>query len=143
MREIAAELGVTAAGVKKMLDRTAARLEAEIVSNIGRYRAEQHERLEHLYSQAMNQWERSKKAGASYTKVSGRVHVSKEGDVIELPDQVTKRLDGRLGDPRYLAQATAALEAQRALWGMNAKKEDDAGSECVVKAIIGVDMEKL
>jgi hypothetical protein len=142
MRRIAAELGVTAPGVKKMLDRAAARLEAEIAENIGLYKAEQHQRLEHLYAQAMQEWERSRKAFRGCARVSGRVHVSRDGVKTSLPDLVTKRVDQRLGDPRYLAQATAALEAQRALWGLNAAR-DDGGPECAVKAVIGVDLELL
>lgn len=55
--------------------------------------------------------------------VGGRAHVTRDGDLVELPDQVTRTRKGQTGNPALLMAGLQALSDVRRLLGYNAPEE--------------------
>lgn len=110
--------------VSKILLRVRTRLAADFKDRAEEIKAEQTARLEYLYSEAAEQWERSCEDRVCQTIRGGRVHFGDDGPA-PLPDEVTTAREGQSGNPALLNQARGALADIRAIWGLDAPKKQD------------------
>lgn len=113
-REIAAELGVTQGAVSKAIKRVEESLKSDFAQFRLRERTHQLARLDHLYAEAMDAYEKSK---AARTARSQRTITGPAGTTQTI-NQVN--IEDAYGDPRFLAQALKALEDKRKLLGLDA-----------------------
>lgn len=65
--------------------------------------------LMHLFQQAMEEWEQSKRSAVKRTKKTGGMYGGEDSESEE----------GQCGDPRYLDQARQCLADIRKIWGAN------------------------
>jgi hypothetical protein len=112
--EIATELAVSQAAVSKILRRVEERHLRELAGLVGRQKARQALRLEHIYAQVMHAWEDSK---ADVTRRRQRQTQPASGGGQHVAELVS---ENRHGDPRYLAEARGALRDLRTLFGLDA-----------------------
>ena len=112
--QIAATLGISQPAVSKMQRRIEERLLADRAHQIDRQRARQTLQLTYLYGQALNAWHASQQ-----DSLRKRQRKSDGGDrgATTFAEMVS---ENRHGDPRYLAEARAALKDLRAVWGFDA-----------------------
>lgn len=111
--QVAEALGITQAGVSKILKRADERFFREREQEIRRLKAQQTRQLLHVWSELMKAWHASQR---------------------DLPTKRQRRTDGahggastmaeivsqpRHGDPRYLVAALQALADIRKLWGLD------------------------
>jgi predicted transcriptional regulator len=115
-REIAAELGVTQGAVAKMLRRVEARYFKQQSKRVEHIKTKQSFQLEHLGSEAVAAWERSKRPGKKI-----RRKVGADGEVT-----VTEVIE-RDGDPRFLSIAIETLAEERKVWNIGAEAEGATG----------------
>lgn len=115
-QRIADELGITQAAVSKILKRMSDRFLAQHTDMVGRQKAQQTIQLEYIADEAMQAWERSKEAAKAVTQ---RAKESEDGSGSS-DKQVTTQVKDQDGNPTYLAQAMAALDRLRKLWGTDA-----------------------
>ena len=76
------------------------------------------------------------------TVTGGRATVSREGDLVPLPDQIVQQRREQTGNAALLGKAMEALSAIRAIWGLDAPKRQDvttAGEP--MKAYVGIDLD--
>jgi DNA-binding MarR family transcriptional regulator len=115
--EIAAELGVTQAAVSKILNRIETRVLKDRIALVERQRTRQTLRLEHLYSEGMRAWERSK-SDSTRRRQRKLQDGRKQGPTIaELV------VESEHGNPQFLEVARKALADLRRLWGINAPED--------------------
>ena len=139
---IADELGVSRSTVCRMLRQVNDRLAAEFREQLEALRVEQTEQHMAIAEQALAAWQRSLQATETTTVTGGRAAVSREGDLLALPDQVVQQRREQTGNAAMLGKALKALEAIRAIWGLNAPKRQDvttAGEP--MKAYVGIDLD--
>jgi len=98
--EIARVLGVNQGTVSRTLRAARKAWLASITDRLARAKVEELARLDRLEREALDAWERSKQNAEVLTaKVKGR------GDT-----ETSKRSEGQVGDPRFLAEARACVE---------------------------------
>jgi DNA-binding MarR family transcriptional regulator len=107
---IAKELGVERSTVTKMLQRIGKRYSEKLEAEVKRIRAEHTLQLEHMADEAMQAWSASKQPA----KDAKRRKTASRGEVEE------SRVQTQNADPRFLAEARAALADIRDIWGADA-----------------------
>lgn len=117
--QIAADLGITQAAVCKLLQRIETRLLRELAETVGRQKARQALRLEHLFAEAMRAWHESK---ADSTRRRQRKTQNGHGPGATVAELV---VENQHGDPRYLDEARKALADARKLLGLDAPQQVD------------------
>lgn len=132
-QRIADELGITQQSVCDMLSRIEKRLAAEFREQAEEIKARQTEQLMMVYASAWEQWQRSCQDAERETVVTGRAKATEAG-LIELPDQVTRTVEGQSGNPALLEKAMKALSDIRAIWGAEAPVKSEQVVEHTVKA---------
>jgi DNA-binding transcriptional MocR family regulator len=125
---IAAELKVDQGTISRVLRRLEARALREIGKKVERVKARQTEQLEFIASEAMGEWERSKKD-------TERIHTvertTKNPDGTTTTTTTDETVEGRTGDSTLLEQARGALKDIRAIWGLDAPKKIEAEVQAV------------
>jgi DNA-binding MarR family transcriptional regulator len=107
---IAKELGVERSTVTKMLKRINKRYSDKLEDEVKRIRAEHTLHLEHMADEAMQAWLASKQPA----KDARRRKTVRRGEEEE------NRVQTQNADPRFLAEARAALADIRDIWGADA-----------------------
>jgi len=93
----------------------------EMVSqSIGEYKAAQYQKVEHLYAEVMEAWERSKREGQT---MSGAVNAT--GETTGTRSVTRTRRDG---DPRWIEAAIKLLERQAKIVGIDAPLKLEAST---------------
>ena len=121
---IADELGLTQQSVSRILARVNKRSLKELTRRVELLKAEQHARLDHLYSEAMAGWERTK---LPVLEVSTRERVRTDGETTHTDRTKTQYVASQVGDVRFLQEARALLKAQCELWGIG--REEPGATE--------------
>ncbi len=127
-QRIANELGITQQAVQAILKRLDMRFLAKADELIAEQKAAQTSQLQYIADEAMQAWERSKLDAVTQVTVSGRAHVTKDGDMVDMPDEIKITRQGQSGDPRLLDQARGALADIRKVWGIDAPEKKDITS---------------
>jgi hypothetical protein len=117
--QIAADLGITQAAVCKLLKRIETRHLRELAETVGRQRARQALRLEHLYAEVMRAWDASK---ADSTRRRQRQTQRGDGPGATVAELV---VENQHGDPRYVDEARKLLADYRKLLGLDAPQRVD------------------
>jgi AraC-like DNA-binding protein len=117
--QIAAELGISQAGVSKLLKRIELRILRELTETVERQKARHTLRLEHLFAESMRAWIDSK---ADSTRRRQRKTQPGTGTGATIAEIVT---ENQYGDPRYLEEARKALADHRKIWGLDAPQKVD------------------
>ena len=117
--QIAADLHVSQPGVSKLLGRVEQRVLQELNTVVGRQKARQTLRLEHLYNEAMRAWDRSKADTTRRRQRKTQGGANGDATMAELV------VEDEHGDPRYLEQARRALTDMTKLWGLDAPQKID------------------
>lgn len=137
---IAKELGVERSAVTKMLKRISRRYSDKLEEEVKRIRAEHTLHLEHMADEAMQAWVSSKQPA----KDARRRKTARRGEEEE------NRVQTQNADPRFLAEARAALADIRDIWGADAptkvaattpdgKQPDDSDiKERLVSRLLGI-----
>jgi len=116
---IALELGITQAGVSKMLLRLNKRYLEQITEQIDAYKAEQVAQLSHIADEAMQSWQQSKQPEKAVSQVKatgkGRGAFGKGDD-----GRVTTQVKEKSGDPRFLSAAMTAMADIRKILALDA-----------------------
>ena len=111
--QMAASLGITQAGVSKIVRRIEERLLADVAYKVERQRARQTLQLSFLYAEAMGGWRASQQdAIRRRQRQSGEI-----GTGANVAELVT---ENQHGDPRYLEVARKTLADLRIVWGVDA-----------------------
>ena len=140
-QDIAQELGVSQETVSRMLHRVAERLNKAFLQEISCMRAEQTEQLTQIARTAYEAYEKC------------RQELPEETPSDPMPDALPVAADesnppaprrrANLG-AAYLKVALRALADLRALWGLEAAKKADIRAQIpAVKALIGIDIERM
>src|SRR5262245_15935305 len=112
-QETAAELGMSQAGVSKLLKRVETRLLREMTEALERQKVQQTLQLKHQYAEAVGAWEASKadrtRKRQRKTQGDGRGQATTVAEVV---------VQNQHGDPRYLEAARRSLADLRKLWGL-------------------------
>jgi hypothetical protein len=117
---IAEDLGISQPAVSKIQKRIELRMLREFTGTVERQRVRHSLRLEHLYTEALQAWERSK---ADLTRRRQRkADGGSTGAGATVAEIV---IENQHGDPRYLDEARKALADQRKLWGLDAPQKVD------------------
>lgn len=127
---IARALDLTQSGVSGIIRRVEKRYEELVVASVGEMKARQARILERIADEAMDAWGRSQKSAQKVVKEEGTVPTKggEEGTI----DITKTSVERRDGDPRFLAEARAALADLRDIYGLNApKKPEDNGDRGV------------
>ena len=125
-QRIAEEIGLSPSGVSRLLARIERRELRRMSKHVERVKVVQYYTLEHISSEALEAWERSKtprkRAGSKRSGGSG------EGIAGDLVDEVlTSEVIERDGDVSYLYCAMQSLANVRSLWGLDvAPAQQDA-----------------
>jgi predicted transcriptional regulator len=117
---IATDLGISQAAVSKILKRVEERALRELSGVVQRQKARQALRLEHIYSESMRAWERSK---AESTRRRQRKTQPGQGGSGSTVAEIT--VEAQHGDPRFLDEARRALADLNKLWGLDAPQRVD------------------
>jgi hypothetical protein len=110
--------------VSRLLSKAAKIALARLTEDVQRHKALQHERLDHIISEAMQGWERSKKdkrSGVKRTDSLPPEERSGAGELVKAGEQVTQTAEEQVGDPTFLQEAREALADQRRIWGLDAQ----------------------
>ena len=116
--QIADDLGISQAGVSKLLKRVETRVLRELADTLERQKARHTLRLEHLYTEAIRAWTESQ---ADATRRRQRKSQGARGDAM-VAEVVT---ENQHGDPRFLDEARKVLADHRKLWGLDAPQKVD------------------
>jgi len=109
---------VTQQAVSKMLRRVDKRVLSKLEDRVERRKVWLSDALLFIYGEAMAAWEKSKEPDKSIRR---RVRTNELGALDPVPGEVmVLTVTDSDGDPRYLAEARAALADQRKLWGLDA-----------------------
>jgi hypothetical protein len=117
--QIARDLGITQAAVCKLLQRIDTRHLRELTETIGRQKARQALRLDHVYAEAIGSWHASK---TDRTRRRQRQTQGGDGPGATVAELV---VENQHGDPRYLDVALKALADRRKLVGLDAPQKVD------------------
>ena len=112
--QIAEDLGISQTAVSKLLKRIETRLLRELAETVGRQKARQALRLEHLFAEAMRAWNESKADSTRKRQRKTQGGQSPDATVAEIV------VENQHGDPRYLDAARKALADHRKLFGLDA-----------------------
>ncbi len=135
---------VTQQGVSAMLIRTEARALKALQERVGGHKARQTACLMLIYEEAMNAWERSKKAFTGIEK-----DVEQTADGLKTVGPMTVKTEDRDGNPSFLETAMKALSDVRKLWGLDApekyevKAEATGGKEAEFMKLLGKAMDTM
>lgn len=133
--QIAERVGISQAAVSKILDRVTRRLNREFASEAWQHRFHQTQVLEHVLSEAMTAWERSKQPAEIEVTVQVRATADADGSA-EVRARTTRTVTQQTGNPAYLQAALKAMEGIRALWGLNTpERQEQSGPFCPVPTI--------
>jgi DNA-binding CsgD family transcriptional regulator len=114
--QIAATVGISQPAVSKILQRLEERVLKDAGNRLEHQRARQTLRLEYIVTASMRAWH------ASQTdRLQKRQRKTDTDGVGATVAELVS--ENRHGDPRYLAEARAALKDQRALWGLEAPRD--------------------
>jgi DNA-binding CsgD family transcriptional regulator len=114
--QIAATVGISQAAVSKILQRIEERALTDLSNRVERQRARQTLRLEYIVNASMRAWH------ASQTdRLRKRQRKTDADGVAATVAELVS--ENRHGDPRYLAEARAALKDLRAIWGLEAPRD--------------------
>lgn len=148
-RHIAEELTVDHSTICRALSRVETRLAKQFEQDALRIKARHTAQLEHIADEAMQAWERSK-LDAEMERVTDKdvtLDGGMEGTKVMLPATETTTVHekrGQAGNPSFLSEARAAQADIRSIWGLDAPKKTDVTSDGQpVKALIGVDLDKI
>jgi predicted transcriptional regulator len=122
--EIATVLQISQPAVSKLLARADERALADLSSRVERQKVRQTQRLERVFAEAMQAWERSK---ADTTKRRQRQSAG-DGGTNTGPGNHTVAevvVETKHGDPRYLETARKAMGDLRSIWGLDAPQQVD------------------
>lgn len=108
-RDVAAARGITQQRVSALCKKIDAWLWPQYMDEIRELKARHTQSLMHIFAESMAAWERSKRPG----KVRTVKHSTGENGGLDR----TRRTEPQVGDPRYLAEARAALDDIRKMWG--------------------------
>ena len=131
-REIAAVVGVTQQAVSSMLRRITTDMQDDLLDTVVNRKIQQSARLEYLYQQAVQAWEKSK---GDKTKRKRKWKAGQPG-ATAAEEQNEVSLEGQAGDPRFLEAAREVLGDVRKLWGLDAPMKSLA-------LVANVDLSKL
>jgi len=123
---IANQLGLARQSVHRIIRRVEARYNTSIMATVAEIKARQAIMLEGAMDEAMSAWERSKNPSKRIRKQSGKGGV--EGRAGQSNEHVETQVESQVGDPRYLAEARAALADLRKLYGLNAPAKSSDGA---------------
>lgn len=129
-RQIAEAFGLARSVVGRTFQQINTWLFPQFVENIRNEKMMQTESLRHIFAEAMQGWERSKRDGVSVTEKDVEFG---EGKIPAVEKSTTTK--GQCGNPRFLDAARDALEDIRKLWGMNAPVEIQYTGELRVAGI--------
>lgn len=115
--EIASQLGVERETVCRNLARHNRRVAARMVKRSVDEKGKQLQRLEFIYAQSVNGWQRSKRDAESRKTMGG-------GE----SERTETTIKGQAGDPAMLAKAMDALTDMRSILGLDAPKATDVTS---------------
>src|SRR5436305_2653650 len=110
---IADELGVSRSTVCRMLRQMNERLAAEFREQLEALRVEQSEQHMAIAEQALAAWQRSLQAAETTTVTGGRATVSREGDLVPLPDQGVRQRRAQGGGAALAGKAPGGVAAVR------------------------------
>lgn len=128
-KQIADELGMAQSSVSDALQRVEKRLYEEFSTSAHVLKARQTEQLDHIAAEALLAWEQSKLDAESTEVTEEETEIGDEGNKFPATNRKTKKVTkGQTGNPALLAQAIAALAAQRSIWGAEAPKKTDVTS---------------
>ncbi len=119
-RQIGSDLHISQPAVSKILARVAHRALQNHTEMLMRMKGQQTLQLDHIRQQAMTAWHASK---ADATRRRQRRVEGSGSDDAQTVAEVT--VESQYGDPRYLAEARAALADLRKLWGLDAPQKLD------------------
>jgi DNA-binding CsgD family transcriptional regulator len=121
--QIAAALSISQPAVSKIVRRIEERLLADLAYRTERQRARQTLQLEAIFRTAMRAWEASQQDSLRKRQRKSENGAGDHGvTVAELVSE------NRHGDPRYLAEARAALKDLRGVWGVDAPERVTIGA---------------
>lgn len=121
--ELFAQFGfqVDQSTIARAIKRAAERVEQEMTKFIGQVKADQTARLEHIYVEAIEAWERSKQPFNSVTQVQEMIRPV-EGDPETSPklmnEKITRTVKENVGASTFLEEARSALADIRNIWGI-------------------------
>jgi hypothetical protein len=120
---------VSQPAVHKMVAAMQKRIFADLKEESDRLRARQHARLEHIYAEAMDAWEKSCRPQKTLTTSQDEHGQPRPGATVVIRDSC--------GDPRHLDAAMKALAGQSKLWGLDGGFDGDApAAEATVNATV-------
>ncbi len=114
MNEVAKQFGIDWHTVKSINNRVTDYIRKEYLAEIVRMKVEHSEKLSDLYREARKAWDTSKAATVRTTNSDSGVSTT----------TITNH-----GDPRFLAEARAALEDIRKIWGADAPLRVEVAGE--------------
>jgi hypothetical protein len=120
LAQVAEAVGLSITSVCKVLKRIRERMDRQVADHAAQVRHEQSGRLDHLYSEAVEAWERSKDAAKAVTKTEDS---GGEGGKRQRVQQTAAE---RVGEVEYLQEAREILADQRNLWGIGREEAKDA-----------------
>jgi hypothetical protein len=120
--QTAAALGISQPAVSKIVRRLEERLLSDLAYKAERQRARQTLQIEHIYRVAMRAWQESRTD--ALRKRQQKRDGGPDGDSVTVAELVS---ENRHGDPRYLAEARAALKDLRGIWGVDAPERVTIG----------------
>jgi hypothetical protein len=122
-RQIASAVKISQAAVCKILARVEQRALRDHAEMLFRMKGQQTLQLEHIWQQAMTAWH------ASTADATRRRQRRVEGGDTDEPQTIAEvTVESQHGDPRYLAEARAALADLRKLWGLDAPQKLDVSA---------------
>ena len=147
--DIADKLGVSQETVSRMLNRVAERLNKAFLQEITRMRLEQTAQLDHIARAALDAYEQYRTEPDEEAEQTENLEETETPLELKLPAVHEQTLSPgakrRAGvAAAYLKVALKALADLRALWGLEAAKKTDIRPKIpAVKALIGIDIERL
>jgi hypothetical protein len=111
-----------------MLRRVEARLAGEFVGAELDRRARISAQLEQVVAEAWAAWRSTQGPVETVTTVTGRAELSRDGLLVDLPDQVTTQRKVQAGEAALLGKVLDGLAALRALHGVDEPKAVDVTS---------------
>jgi len=107
MAHVADARGISRQAMHQLFHKVGAWLQPQLMDQIRNVRLEHADHLLHIFAEAMQAWERSKEDACEQSDTTGGAG----GDT----KKVTRRT--QVGNPAFLAEARAALDAIRKMWG--------------------------
>ncbi len=128
-RQIALVMDLHPSAIGPILDRAAARVKAETSQDVTRYILTQNAIYQHLISENLEAWEKSKKEAKSLSKSTTRHTSGDGGEGGGVTEKEQAEVQFREGDPVWQEQLRAALKGQADLLGLEAAKKVEHKTE--------------